>query len=64
MRRLAEKLLDAFRIADAGKLHHDPQFALLRDLRIDHPGRVDSPAHDLDRLLQRRSRPAAQGHLR
>ncbi len=47
-----------------GKLHDDAVVALLGDLRVEHAGLVDAPAHDLDRLLHRPRRARLQRHRR
>ncbi len=57
---LADQLLDAVGVADAGKLHDDAALALAGDLRIDDAGLVDAAADDLDRLLDCAAGPGGQ----
>ena len=58
---LAEQALHPLRIVDAGKLHQDAVVALTLDGGFAHARFIDAPAHDLDRLFDRRRTPVADG---
>ena len=57
---LADQLLDAVGVADAGKLHDDAALALAGDLGIDHAGLIDAAADDLDGLVDRAGSPCRE----